>query len=177
MERNKTITFMGVMGLIALALLSRLLPHPPNFAPITGIALFSGAYFSNKRWALLLPLICLFLTDFFIGFHSLVAVVYGSFLVITAASLWLKKINFLTVFGASVFFFLTTNFGVWHLYYPHTWEALTQCYIVAIPFFWNTLAGDLFYTAVLFFSAEKLSFITLHNLKAFFTFNPKGASF
>ena len=29
-----------VFGLLALAILTRLLPHPPNFAPITSIALF-----------------------------------------------------------------------------------------------------------------------------------------
>ncbi|MGB5288418.1 MAG: DUF6580 family putative transport protein, partial [Ignavibacteriaceae bacterium] len=34
----------------------RLIPHPPNFAPIAAIALFGGAYF-NKRWAaFLVPL-------------------------------------------------------------------------------------------------------------------------
>lgn len=176
MNRYRKMTLEGAIGIILIALLSRMMPHPPNFAPITGIALFSGVYFSNKRWSLLLPLICLFLTDIFIGFHSLVVVVYGSFLIISAASLWLKNINFITVFGASVFFFLTTNFGVWYLYYPHTWEGFTQCYVLAIPFFWNTLAGDLFYTAALFFAAEKLSSLNSHNLKGFFTFTPRGAS-
>ena len=176
MERYKKMSLVGVVGIIAIAMLSRLLPHPPNFAPITGIALFSGAYFSNKRWALLLPLLCLFLTDIFIGFHSLIIVVYGSFLVISAVSLCLQKINFITVFIASAFFFFTTNFGVWYLYYPHTLEGFAQCYILAIPFFWNTLAGDLFYTATLFFAAEKLPSLNPHNLKGFFTFTPRGAS-
>ncbi len=157
MERYRKMTMLGVIGIIAIALLSRLLPHPPNFAPITGIALFSGAYFSNKRWALILPILCLFITDLFLGFHQLMVVVYGSFLFISAASLWLQRVNFLTVLGASIFFFITTNFGVWYLSYPHTWEGLVQCYVLAIPFFGNTLAGDLFYTALLFYTAEKIS--------------------
>ncbi|MGA1030396.1 MAG: DUF6580 family putative transport protein [Flavobacteriaceae bacterium] len=167
MERYNRLTMMGVMGIIVLAVVTRLIPHPPNFAPITGIALFSGTYFANKRWALLLPLLCLFITYVFLGFHSLMLVVYASFLLISAAAQWMQKVRFISVLGASVFFFLTSNFGVWYLYYPHTWEGFMQCYTLAIPFFGNTLAGDLFYTAALFYSAEKLVGISYLSSKEF----------
>ena len=54
--------------------------------------------------------------------------------------------------AASILFFVVTNFGVWALdsLYPRTLEGLVICYVAAIPFFANTLAGTLFYTAVLF---------------------------
>ena len=157
MQRYKNMSVFPVLGIIALALITRLMPHPPNFAPITGIALFSGAYFSDKRWALILPIVCLFITDVFLGFHSLMVVIYGSFLCITAVSLFLNKITLWTVVGASLFFFVVSNFGVWYLYYPHTWEGLVQCYVLALPFYGNSLAGDLFYAAFLFWTTEKLS--------------------
>src|SRR3990172_7644502 len=66
--------------IIGLAVAARLLPHPPNFAPIAAMALFGGAYLS-PRYAILVPLLALFLGDLFIGFYSPVVMVsvYGSF--------------------------------------------------------------------------------------------------
>jgi len=51
-----------------------------------------------------------------------------------------------------VLFFVLTNFGVWALgaLYPKTLTGLTECYVVAIPFFRNALLSDLFYSALLF---------------------------
>ena len=53
---------------------------------------------------------------------------------------------------SSALFFLVTNFGVWAFgsLYPMTWDGLIACYVAAVPFFRNTLQGDLFYTLVLF---------------------------
>ena len=152
MER---IEMKAVLGLIILALLTRLMPHPPNFAPITGIALFSGYHFVNKRIALFIPLAVLFISDLFIGMHSLMPVIYMSFVLITAMGIYFKKLTFLVVLGASTSFFILSNLGVWYFYYPLTQEGLIQCFILALPFFANTLAGDLFYTSLLQFSFEK----------------------
>ena len=54
--------------------------------------------------------------------------------------------------SSSVLFFVITNFGVWFsgTMYTKTFEGLATCYVAAIPFFRNTLAGDVFYVAVLF---------------------------
>lgn len=136
----------------------RLVPHMPNFAPIGALALFGGAYLS-KRHALILPLAAMFVSDIFIGFDSPVsrATVYGSFLLIGFIGLYLRKHkNFQTIvfaaLSSSVIFFLITNFGVWAFgsLYPHTSAGLVACFTAAIPFFRNTLMGDLFYTAVFF---------------------------
>ena len=144
-------------GLILAAAASRLLPHPPNFTPIAALALFGGAYFGAKRWALLVPLAAMLLSDLVIGFHPLLPVVYGSFALIVSIGFWLRtRRRPLPIAGAalasSLLFFLVTNFGVWALgsLYPKTLQGLLVCYAAAIPFFQNTLFGDAVYTVALF---------------------------
>jgi hypothetical protein len=145
-----------VFGLVVVALLTRLLPHPPNFAPITSIALFTGFHFVNKRLALFIPLICMFLTDLILGVHSLMPIIYLSFVMISMIGLKAKSLSLGTVLSASSLFFIVSNLGVWYFYYPLTWAGLSSCFILAIPFFINALMGDLFYTSVLQFSFNKL---------------------
>lgn len=145
-----------VFGLVVVALLTRLLPHPPNFAPITSIALFTGFHFVNKRLALFIPLICMFLTDLILGVHSLMPIIYLSFVMISMIGLKAKSLSLGTVLSASSLFFIVSNLGVWYFYYPLTWAGLSSCFILAIPFFINALMGDLFYTSVLQFSFSKL---------------------
>lgn len=143
-------------ALIALAALSRLIPHPMNFAPITAIALFGGMYF-DKRVAPVLPLLALLISDYFIGFYDGIGWVYGSFIISVGAGMWLKSRKSISMIGAttfasSVLFFIISNFGVWYseLLYPRTFAGLIECYTLALPFFRNTLAGDLFYVGVMF---------------------------
>ena len=145
-----------VMVLAAAAI--RLAPHPMNFAPIGALALFGGAYFSSKRQALAIPLLSLIVGDFITGFHPLIPFVYGSFLVSVSIGFWLRpkrsspRIGLATLAGA-VQFFLVTNFALWASSigsYPKTASGLEACYVAGIPLFWNTLAGDAFYAALLF---------------------------
>ncbi len=136
----------------------RFFPHLPNFTPVAAIALFGGVYL-NRRYALMLPLAIMAISDYSIGFYDfkLMAGVYLSFVLVGLIGLLIKKKkNLFTIFGGSilgsVLFFLITNFSVWAFYnwYPHTLNGLLQCFNMAIPFFRNTLAGDLFYVSVLF---------------------------
>ncbi|MFQ3341286.1 MAG: hypothetical protein ACI9TK_000945 [Flavobacteriaceae bacterium] len=156
MEINK-IELKAVFGLVILALLTRLLPHPPNFAPITSIALFAGHHFSNKRFALFIPIACMFITDLYIGFHSLMPIIYFSFVMISLLGIYSKTISLKTVICASSLFFVLSNIGVWYFYYPHNWAGFSSCFILAIPFFINSLMGDLFFTSVLQFSYNKIT--------------------
>ncbi len=158
--------------LILAAALSRLLPHPVNFTPIAAIALAGGVYL-EKRFALIVPLAALLISDLFIGFHNTILFVYGSFILIGFMGLWLKSHKkILPVIGtallSSVLFFVITNFGVWLTgggwFYPKNWQGLVECYVMAIPFFRNTLAGDLVFTGVLFGLFE-LSFYSIHALE------------
>jgi hypothetical protein len=135
----------------------RLLPHPPNFAPIAAMALFGGAYFSKKTFAFIIPLAAMFLTDMIIGIYSYAWVVYLSFAVIVVLGIFMlkkvsvKKLIFASL-TASVSFFAITNFGVWALgtLYPKTPAGLLASYTAAIPFFQNSLIGDLFFVGVMF---------------------------
>src|SRR6266567_7198337 len=146
-----------LISMILVAAASRLIPHPPNVTSLTALALFGGAYFSDRRLAFLVPPTALFLSDLVLGFYHHMEVVYLSFALIVAIGLWLqKRRTALSIAGAaltsSVLFFVLTNFGVWAFdaLYPKTLEGLIACYVAAIPFFQNTLLGDLLYTAVLF---------------------------
>ncbi|EQA45591.1 hypothetical protein LEP1GSC050_3129 [Leptospira broomii serovar Hurstbridge str. 5399] len=143
--------------LLALAVLSRFLPHLPNFTPVLAISLFGGVYFTNRWVALLLPLGIMMISDAVIGFHSLVPVVYGMFILFAIAGRQLRE-NLtvgrlaITGLGGSVLFFLVTNFFVWLTsgMYSLDLGGLVTCYIAAIPFFQNSLLGDLVYIPLLF---------------------------
>ena len=83
-----------VFGLVILAVITRLLPHPPNFAPITSIALFTGFHFVNKRLALFIPIACMFFTDLYLGVHSLMPIIYSAFVLISLIGLKAKSLSF-----------------------------------------------------------------------------------
>lgn len=146
--------------IIGFAVILRLLPHVPNVAPIAAMALFGGAYL-NKRYALVVPLIALIISDIFLGFHDTMPYVYGSFLLAGLIGIWLKSHKtvwniFFAAVASSIVFFLITNFGVWLQsgMYTRDLAGLIQCYIYALPFFRNTLFGDLLYVGLFFGSYE-----------------------
>ncbi len=143
--------------IVVVGIVSRLLPHSPNIVPIGALMLFGGTYLPRKVFWL--PILALLVSDFFIGFYGTdMFYVYGSFLLTGLIGLWLrshKRPKFI-ISGAllsSVLFFIITNFGVWappNDWYPHTFDGLVQSYIMALPFFRNSLTGDLGYTVLLF---------------------------
>jgi len=149
--------FLVLTGLVLLAAISRLIPHPLNFAPITGMALFSAVYFDEKKFAFTVPVLAMFLSDLIIGLHQTMITVYLSFLLIVGIGFLIKNKKSvgtvaLASVGSSVLFFILTNFGVWVLetMYAKDFSGLLLCYTAAIPFFQNTLLSDLFYTGLLF---------------------------
>ncbi|MDO9027517.1 MAG: hypothetical protein Q7U68_01460 [Candidatus Roizmanbacteria bacterium] len=151
------------LAIILLAVVARLIPHAPNFAPIGGLALFSGANFKKKS-ALLIPLAAMFFSDMFLGFHKTIPYVYVSFILITIIGKYLKEnpkvINLISAsLLSSILFFLITNFGVWLTgsMYLKTVNGLLQSYLKGLPFFRNTLLGDLFYSFSFFYGYRFLS--------------------
>jgi hypothetical protein len=159
-EKFTSNKFLFLSGLVLLAAATRLLPHPPNFAPITAIALFGGAYFTNKKFAFAVPFIAMILTDLILGFHNTMWAVYLSFIVtvLIGTNLKKKKISNIAVasISSSILFFILTNFAFWAtgLMYTTDLKGLTTCYVAAIPFFHNSIIGDLIYTAALFSAFE-----------------------
>ena len=142
------------MGLIAL---SRVIPHPPNFTPVLAMAVFMPYLTRDLYSAMLVPLSAMFVSDFYLGFHSSMFWVYISILLGTTLSQYtisMKKTYVHLGSNAllsSTIFFIITNFAVWMSggLYPHTMDGLILCYTMAIPFFGNTLAGTLFYISLL----------------------------
>jgi hypothetical protein len=144
--------------LILLGVFYRFVDHPPNFSPLAAIALFSGFYLGRK-WSFLIPLSILLLSDIFLGFYQLPILisVYFCFAASSFIGIWLKnKKNFINILGASMtgslLFFAVTNFSVWFFgnWYPKDFRGLLECYYMAVPFFKNTFAGDLFFVGMFF---------------------------
>ena len=135
----------------------RLLPHPPNVSPIAAMALFGGACFSDKRVAFLITFLALLLSDFILGLHDTMLYVYAGFALTVVIGFWIRKnMSFghitIAVVGSSVLFFIISNFGAWFTsgLYPMTIDGLMQAYVAAIPFFQNSLLGNIVFSALLF---------------------------
>ena len=162
--------------IIFIAVILRLIPHIPNFAPITAMALFGGVYL-NKKYALFIPLIVMMISDYLLLYinpfssqmfhfnylyppryllHSTTFAVYGSFLISGLVGLWLRNHKTIAnVFFATIFcslqFFLITNAAVWIAgMYDRSIIGLWESYIAGIPFYRGTVLGDFFYTGVFF---------------------------
>ncbi|HXC58041.1 MAG TPA: DUF6580 family putative transport protein [Steroidobacteraceae bacterium] len=158
---------LGTLIVIVLAAAgTRLLPHLPNFTAMTALALFGGAYFSDRRLAIGVPLLALLISDIALGIYW-----QWSFKAIQG-HMWVQYICFCGIvcmgfllregrsalrvgavaLSASVLFFIVTNFAEWLFqpWYPKTTAGLISSYVAGIPFFRNTVFGDLFYTALLF---------------------------
>lgn len=172
----------GFFIVIAIAL--RLFPHIPNFAPVTAIALFSGAYFS-RRVALILPLLIMAVSDYLLLYinpygtnfsqihpltsllHSTTLFVWGSFLISSLIGIWIAKKRTFSRVGiaavlASLQFFVITNFGVWLTSGMYTLDlaGLTQCFVMALPFYRGTFLGDLFYAGMFFGGFELVKILS-----------------
>lgn len=160
-------------SMIVLAALSRLLPHPPNFSPVEAMALFAGAWFDNRRWALAVPLLAMLLSDLVLatlhgGLYAAYFASFGFWLVYLAllactglgfalrAKVTAPRVLGFSLLGA-LLFFLITNAGAWFAdaasatpLYARGIEGLLAAYVAGIPFFQYSVAGVLFYAAVLF---------------------------
>lgn len=166
--------FLVLSGFIIIAALSRIIPHPYNFAPLGAMSLFGAAYFTDKKFSFLVPLLAFFVSDLLVN-NLLYAGFYDGFVLFTPGFYWmygsialiviagvfiLKKVNLKTVvagsLSASMIFFLVTNFGSWvgNPIYPAGIEGLLMSYSAGIPFFHYTVLGDLVYSGVMFGAFE-----------------------
>ena len=151
------------LSLTVLGAAARLLPHPPNFAPVGATSLFAGARLPRCQ-AYLVPLVALAVTDPILSplygfkpYSKYLIFTYVSFLISVWLGRWLRNTENISRIAAvtvlnSIQFFLVTNFGSWLWFqaYPRTAAGLASCYISAIPFFGWTLASDILYTGILF---------------------------
>ncbi|MDA1049805.1 MAG: hypothetical protein O3C40_04925 [Planctomycetota bacterium] len=170
MQRRDKVELAVFGGLVLAGSLTRvLLSDWPNFAPVAAIALFAGYFFRSRAVALLVPLSVMGISDVFIGSYDwhMMALVYGALMLPVfsrgmlrrwfsvdegAAGLRAAAGLLASSLGASISFFVISNFGAWVWYgtYEHTVAGMIHCYVQAIPFFRYTLAGDVCFAIVLF---------------------------
>jgi hypothetical protein len=163
MAMSKT-RFLFLAGIILAAAVSRLLPHPPNFAPIAAMALFGGACFREKTWRFGVPMLAMILSDIAIdlqlidlhwympvGYSTLSSawgweklfekiLIYSAFALSVGLGSWLQRRRTLApiagaTLASSLLFFIVTNFGAWVVdAYPRTLWGLKECYEAGLPF-------------------------------------------
>jgi hypothetical protein len=167
--KNQHINILIAVGLILMAATARIVNqelHLYNLAPVAAIGLFGGAMIRNRAIAFLMPLLALLISDVYIelfpvnsqqrGFYGLEQVfVYGGMLLVTLLGLTMKKPTTARVLGMSLtgsaIFFIVSNLGSFASgMYGYSFSGLTTTFVMAIPFFKNTLLGDLAGATVLF---------------------------
>ena len=141
--------------LILVLSFSRLIEHPWNFTPILAVGIFSGFYFKNFILSLFIVVFSMFLGDLYLGFHSTMFFTYISLALAVVIGLFIKHFKFTEILfsglASSVCFFIITNFGAWLTLemYEKNFTGLLQSYVLAIPFFHNTLISTFLYLIVL----------------------------
>ncbi len=145
-----------IVIIILIGAFSRIIPHPPNFTAIGAISILGGVYFGKNYLAFLVPILSMLISDFLLGFNMAISV-YLSFLIMIPLGIGIKnKLSNLSVIKTSIYasivFFLITNFSVWifSTVYPNNIYGLLICYYAGIPFFFNTLLGNIFFSFSLF---------------------------
>lgn len=168
----------GVLTIIIVGILTRVIPHMPNFAPVEGLTLFGAAYFKRKEFAYLLPILLLYLSDLIINnttariyftenegvvwFSNYMIYSFASMILITLIGrLLLKKIAathvIVSALTASIIFFLISNFGIWvhsTSFYSKDLNGLMTAYIAGLPFLRTSVISTLLFTSILFGAYE-----------------------
>lgn len=131
--------------------MSRFIPHPPNFTSLIALSFYIPAIFGIKFLPILL--ISFIITDLIIGFHGVTFFTWGTVLLIGFLSKFFVSNITTRISGAMIsacLFYLITNFGVWSLgSYGYNLQGLVSCYILALPFFGNTLISTLIFSTLI----------------------------
>lgn len=172
MKLNKKIYFTALLILIVSAVYRASPLREFGFAPQLAIAIFSGFIFTdNKKWAFILPLASMLLSDciYEVLYQLKLSTIYGFYgkgqlvnyalvALVTCIGFFIGKINLTRILGAAIaaptLFFLLSNFEVWigNTGYQRskTLSGLLACYNDGLPFYKNSLAGTLIFSAILF---------------------------
>ena len=165
--KNKSVLM--ITAIVIFGVIARLLPHFPNFAPMGAIALFAVAFYKRKSLALIMPVTAWWLSFLFLNntryavteeiswftldqLFSIIALI----IIVVLGGLLLKKVSLSKVIlgstGASLVFFVISNFGVWMkgMLYPKTIQGLIECYSMALPFYQATFLSDMIYSSMFF---------------------------
>ena len=169
MKALPNMKFIGAIVLVSVAIFSRLIPHLPNLTAIGGAALLAGATLRPRWMAFAVPMLALLISDAVLGFYSGMIFNYLAWGLIVFAATYLAEkgwaYRLVGAFSASLLFFAISNFGVWFAggLYSFTFSGLTECYVMALPFFATQILGDLLFTGALFFVYDRLSGLQSHS--------------
>ena len=153
-KKNINNLVLPVVIILSLSL-TRLIPHPWNFSPVLAVGIFSGFYFKQFYLSLFIVIISMFIGDLYLGFHSTMFFTYISLVVAVILGLYIKHFKFTEIvfsaLASSACFFLVTNFGAWMVLdmYEKNLAGLLKSYVLAIPFFHNTLISTFLYLILL----------------------------
>ena len=151
------------VGIFLVLAASRFIPHPPNFTSLIALSFYIPAVLGIRFIPALMA--SFLLTDLIIGFHGVTFFTWGSVLVIGLMSKFFLQtmINrFLGALLGACLFYIITNFGVWSLgSYGYTFDGFITCYIMAIPFFGNTLIGTIIFSSIIELIISRKFFSTL----------------
>lgn len=140
--------FFGIFLVLAA---SRFIPHPPNFTSLIALSFYVPLIFGSRY--IFIILIGFIITDLIIGLHSTILFTWGSIILIGVISKFFKDYISLRFFGilfSCMIFYLISNFGVWlQGTYGYHLDGLFICYVLAIPFFGNTLVATIIYSIVI----------------------------
>jgi hypothetical protein len=184
MKSIKTFTIL----LIGVAIVSRLVPHPPNFTSLSAVAIFS-THLTNKKWLpFLITFIALWISDLIINnliYPQIYPSYYAGFKLFNSFSIYfayaviligllfyLKTAStskiIISGVASAILFFLITNFAVWmnSRLYPPDFSGLILSYISGLPFLLNSIFGNLFYLGLFYGS---LIFVRKWNVDEFKT--------
>lgn len=173
MQNIPQLKIISIIALMGFATIYRVLPHPPNFGPMTAIALFSGVLMGRRYLAMLIPIIVLYISDLIINntynrsffpdtegvvwFSPYMAINFICFgLFVVGGAYFLKRYSFskllIASVSASLIFFLLSNIGSWWAspIYPKNLTGVGASLLAGLPFLKNGLLGDLFFTGVIF---------------------------
>ena len=156
MSKNNSIfkVYFFVVCLVLVLSFSRIIPHPYNFSPMLAVGIFLGFYFRQFFLSSFIAVSSMFLGDLYLGFHDTMFFTYASLIIAVILGLFISKFKFTEILFAglasSVCFFIITNFGAWLTLemYEKNLAGLFQSYVLAIPFFHNTLISTLLYLVV-----------------------------
>ena len=139
------------LGILLALSISRFIPHPPNFTSLIALSFYVPALLGLKY----LPFVLLsfIFTDIIIGFHNTLLFTWGSILLIGFISKYFVETIKKRITGAiisALLFFMITNFGVWTSgFYGYSIQGFIECYILAIPFFTNTLISTIIFSILI----------------------------
>jgi hypothetical protein len=185
MKLNKILIWSLVLMTVVAAVYRVIPGRPFGFAPQWALALFSGAIIKDKKWAIVMPVLSMVLSDLLYqglymagvsstqGFYGGQWVNYLLFASVTMFGFLIRKITVVNVLAMSLlaptYFFIVSNFLTWagvgdYVEYPKTWAGLMECYVAGLPFYYGSLAATVVFSGVLFGSwylINKRSFKTV----------------